>query len=267
MVGNRADLQITYCIGSPIAEIRILSRIRSRLPIFQNYNQMSIFLETAASDSWQLLTPCSSCNTFVHEEAENVGDHVTIILPNLVDRINVSVRDVELFVSNRLVPSPDVTVTHLLIYLFLKNTDTSVTHINNLRLLHTGRQYTVQKIADLMRPLPTLMEVTERFSTFQLFVSLNCPFTPIRYSIDSLLQKTTEEYKEEEEYATTYADTIIRKIRRVRRLSLATVSSRNGPVRTNLNDSTTDFEELDLVHAKPKFRTLRRVFRRRSAVN
>lgn len=243
---------------------------------------MSIYLELSdLEDQWQLLTPCSSCNTLVGAESSDASfsrsdpqpTQITIILPNLIDRITISIDDVKEFVADRLSSSPDVTVTHLLIYLFLRNQDSSISCINNFKLLHTGRQYAVQRQADLVKPLPLLTDIIARFPTFQLFISRYLTSSPIRLSIDALLTMTAEnDYKAPLSPPVTYAESMIRMFKntRRRRSSITSTESRmsSRPTRTRLNDSSTDVDENNLGQTKAKFgRPWKRVFRRHSVAN
>lgn len=248
---------------------------------------MSIYLELYDVDEeWLLLTPCSSCATVVGPQ-DDVGDlnaidssisspisgpsstdQITIILPNLIDRLTFSINDVVHFVSQYLHPCPQVSVTHLLIYLLLQNLDSAVTCINNLKLLHTGKQYSVLTLADLLALLPLLDAITSRFSIFQLFISSNLSSPAITLDIESLLAKTTEISDTTIiPPAVTYAEAMVRSFKRMRR-SLSVVSSasrRASRTLTNsLQDSSTDVEDVEMLLKTKLHRSWRRCFRRAS---
>lgn len=229
-------------------------------------------------DQWQTLLPCSSGYTVVGLAADppisrsvsQFSHHpqLTIILPNLIDRISVSMSDVQLFVEDTTATPCEITMTHFLIYLLLQSTDSSVTCINNLRILHMGRQYSVLLLKDLTKPLPALAEVAAKSCSFQLVVPTSLQSTPITLTIPNLILKTTETSTELDSGApVTYADSMVRIFRKAlrRKLSVSSALSRrsSGPTRTALNGSSTDVEEIDLGQAKPKQRlSWKRVFRR-----
>lgn len=228
---------------------------------------MSIYLEYNGNDEWLLLTPCSSCETYVgphsdpHEDphdptSSDSGDssqlptQLVIIFPNLVDRISIPMEDVATFVDGYLDPSPQITVTHLLIYLHLRNLDSAVTCINNLKLLHTGKQYRVMNVRDLQAPLPPLDEIAARFPIFQLFISPHLTSPAITLDIGKMLAKTAEVLDPADlEPATTYAKAMIKSFKRMRLkrlLAKSLVTRRSSRVlTTSLHGSSTDVEDND----------------------
>lgn len=242
---------------------------------------MSIYLdESEWEDVWHLLTPCDSGNTLVGCETRvalptsNPTPElvpITIILPNLIDRVTVTMEELRAFVALHVSPPPaNITINHLLIYLFLQNQDTSVTCINNLKLLHTGRQYTVQQMSDLRRPSPALAEVMASFPTFQLFLTTILNFPQIRCSVDTLLYKSNHSSRKASlAPPVTYAESMMRILKKTsrRRSSSDPAEPRrpSWPTRTALNDSSTDVDEICLDQTKSKFRRpWKRVFRRQS---
>lgn len=209
------------------------------------------------------LSPCSSCDTYVPTSpAQACPAPLTIICPNLFDRISVNIEDVEQFVALRLHRSVDVTVVHLLIYLFSRNTDPAVTMVNHLRLLHTGKQYAVQRLADLLNSNALLKDVTAQFSTFQL-VKTSAVATPLMLTLDALVARTTlGPAPPPPDVPVTYAEAMVKKIRRFRR-KLSASSIDYVPARTTSRDSTTDIKDVDGRPSKIGI-TLKRVFRRSS---
>lgn len=221
------------------------------------------------TDEPELLTPCSSCSTLV-TEIPNPDDHsvhsptaqITIILPNLVDRITINVVDIENFIL--LYVGTEITVTHLLIYLVSLHIDPGVTCINNLKLLHMGKQYSVLRWADLKLPQPSLAAVILRFSTFQLFISQNLTCPPLMASLDFLVTHSVAGLQVEEDWGSvTYADAMIKIIKKVlrRKLSVSSIEmSRTS--RTSLHDSTTDVDETSRPMLKVR-NSWKRAFRRK----
>lgn len=250
---------------------------------------MSIYLEYNGSDEWLLLTPCSSCETYVgpHDDphdnprdltSSHSGDssqlptQLVIILPNLVDRITIPMEDVATFVEGYLDPCPPVTVTHLLIYLRLRNVDSAVTCINNLKLLHTGKQYRVMNVRDLQAPLPPLHEIAARFPIFQLFISPHLTSPAITLDSEKLLAKTTKVLDPADtEPATTYAQAMIKsfkKMKRKRLLTTSLVTRRSSRIlTTSLHGSSTDVEENDQLVKGALRLSWRKCFHRVSPVH
>lgn len=252
---------------------------------------MSINLLYAENDEWLLLSPCSSCETYVgphdipHEietphssphditinsnPSDSASKQLTIILPNLVDRVTISMGDVEEFVSGHLDPCPQISVTHLLIYLLLRNLDSAVTCINNLKLLHTGKQYRVLTLQELEGPLPPLEEVAARFPTFQLFISPHLASPAISINTGMLLAKTAEGPNTPEMIsATTYAESIVQSFKRMKRKSLVSKNSvgrrSSAVLTTSLQNSSTDVEEKELLPKGSLRRSWRWCLRRSS---
>lgn len=205
------------------------------------------------------LSPCSSCATLVYQEETDAAESAgfTIICPNLIDRITVTNEDLEEFVSDHLGYCRDITVVHLLLYLFSRNVDPDVRAINNLRLLHTGKQFTVQRPIDLQIIKVPLNTVARQFKTFQLVKTLNSTTPPLSMSIQSMVTTTEEPALPKSEPLVTYVESIVKKARRLRRRLSAT---ENAPARTKLRDSETDVEN-DESHSSKFAHSFKRVFK------
>lgn len=222
-------------------------------------------------DIWQLLLPCSSCSTYTSSQLGSQNSRsspqqaVTIILPNLIDRKTVTYDEISSFVEKTISPA-EITMTHLIIYLFLVNSDPTVLGINNLKLLHMGRPYCVHLARDLARPLPSLAEVAAKFPTFQLAVCMSLAGEPIRMNPEQLLMRSIEVSLDAElPPAVTYAELMVRIFKKAsrRKLSVASLETRRSrPTRTELNSSSTDVEEMDLGQKAKLHHSWKRIFRR-----
>lgn len=227
----------------------------------QSFSDHFLRMLESVDEAMETLTPCLSCATLISDrECERDSGTVTIMLPNQVEKLTVQLEDVAAFTHKY--ATVEITTTHLLIYLFSLHLDPSITCINSLRLLHMGKLYSVQKVADLRRPHPLLTSVTQQFSTFQLFFSLNHVAPPLMVTLEFMVTRSDPRMPVDDDNAVTYADAMIRVIKKALRRKLSVTSIEMArPSRISLNDSTTDVE----CEPRMKFRnTWMKVFRKGS---
>lgn len=158
---------------------------------------------------------------------------MTVWHPNLVDKRVVTISEVQNFVFDILKKNVDITILHFLIYLFATSADEDTRCINQLKLLHAGKQYTLQRTSDLSRRSPLLKDVITHFSTFQMFRSdeLRCP--PLTLLASELIEQTTCFYEKScEDAPVTYAEAIYKLIKK----SSAAVKARESNSRNSLGN-------------------------------
>ncbi|KAM9923375.1 hypothetical protein OXX59_005216 [Metschnikowia pulcherrima] len=218
------------------------------------------------SDSWSQYSfapcsPCSSGSTCIYNGSVPAGQSLTIMLPNLIQRFSVTISEIEAFVSNRSHRPVEVTISHLLLYLFATSADPNVEHINNIKLLHRGRPYRIHRVSDLHEKLPSLADVAEQAPTFQLMITPHA-CSPLKMTVDAMLLKlaSTAENTPASSVSVTYAEAMVKLFRNTtRKSSISSVESR--ATRYASRDSGTDVEE-ETPRAKHKFKdSVKRIFR------
>lgn len=199
------------------------------------------------------LSPCSSSETLMTIASLQTPDTESIVntateahspaeptlavwLPNLVDKWDVKVADVENFVASVLNQNVDVTFLHLLIFLYFKLNE-RLECINQVKLLHAGKQYSVLRKSDLSRRMPLLREAAQRYSTFQLFVSNELRCAPFNLLDDELIQQAALYSSHLYDNASvTYAEAIIKLIKRLTASMRTNNHKRTGSVSMADND-------------------------------
>lgn len=136
------------------------------------------------------------------------------MLPNLMETKTIQIEDLEEFAAPYVAPGEDLTTLHLLIYIFAQNWTNNMAHISDIKLIHMGKQYKATRLMDLHSEHPTLQSVAGRFPNFQLFVTPNQVHPPVVLSVDELMERSKAPKVPEEEVPVTYADAMIRLIRR-----------------------------------------------------
>lgn len=216
---------------------------------------MSSILSTLDEVSLALLSPCSSGGTYVESASAR---EITVLLPNQIDKVFVLTEELENFVAANTNTAVDLRVTHLLLYLFAKNVDPSARYINNLKLIHRGRFYTVQRPQELQASLPLISEIVQSSPTFQLFVTQQLKCAPMAMPVREMVQKVAPPDPWDTP-SVTYAEAMVKLIRKTsRRLSISSLAS---ATRSSLRDSATDVE--DDERPSLKFRnSIKRIFKR-----
>lgn len=169
-----------------------------------------------------VLSPCLSTSTFVpgktfpaaRVEEGTALTEIRIMLPNLMETKTIQIEDLEEFAAPYVAPGEDLTTLHLLIYIFAQNWTNNMAHISDIKLIHMGKQYKATRLMDLHSEHPTLQSVAGRSPNFQLFVTPNQVHPPVVLSVDELMERSKAPKVPEEEVPVTYADAMIRLIRR-----------------------------------------------------
>ncbi|QFZ29550.1 hypothetical protein EJF18_60060 [Clavispora lusitaniae] len=183
-------------------------------------------------------------NTLLHEggmAANPAPDSVTIIMPDFISRVSVSMNSIASFVAQYTPQAVEISVTHLLLYTFATHVDDPNLCINHLKLLHLGKQYSIQTLSDLHQPQPPLQSICSRFATFQLFITDNLVSVPLALPMSDLIQRSLHVVRSSDpDRPVTYADAMLRIIRKRsrRKSSVSSVASS----RTS-GASVTDVEE------------------------
>ncbi|GEQ69003.1 hypothetical protein JCM33374_g2673 [Metschnikowia sp. JCM 33374] len=234
----------------------------------------TIDLDTWSQYSFAPCSPCSSGTTCANEGDSPPSDFpppdsnqcITILHPNLIDRFPVAFCDLENFVTGRIGRNVDVTIVHLLIYLFSENLGPPVAHINNLKLLHKGRPFSIQRAYDLSGRSPLIKDLIDRFPTFQLTVTATPVRAPLKMTIDSMLLKASAAVENFQSPSITYAEAVVKMLKgSTRKSSDASLDSRSSPTRYASRDSATDAETEDNEYCRPKTslrNSLKRMFKK-----
>lgn len=222
-------------------------------------------LDSWSQASFAPCSPCSSGSTCVHNAQyvpPTTSDCITVFLPNLVNRISVAVDDLEKFVDDRLDRHVDVTIMHLLVYLFSVNTDPEVTHINDIKLIHKGKPYTIQRMCDLQDRLPRIRDMVAMFPTFQLIISSANVRSPIKVSVDVMLSKMSTAAENDLSPSVTYAEAMVKLFKKLpRKLSIGLLDSQATTARYALRNSATDDEDNVRARCKGKLhKSFKRIF-------
>lgn len=147
-----------------------------------------------------------------------------------MDKRVVTLSEVEKYVRDILKKDADITILHFLIYLFATSPDAETGYINQLKLLHAGKQYTLQRTSDLSRRSPLLKDVATHFSTFQMLRLEELRCSPLTLLVSELMQLTTSFYARScEDAPVTYAEAIYKMIKKSSSsVKTGEAKSRNG---------------------------------------
>lgn len=214
------------------------------------------------------LSPCSSSETLMTlaslqpsnaqsnvtaatEQSVILEPKVVVRLPNLVDKWEVTVAEVEEFVKAALNQDVEVTVLHLLIYLYSRLNE-GPEYINQVKLLHAGKQYNILRKSDLSRRTPLLHEVSAQYATFQLIIADELRCQPLSLLNAELLQQATLYYTQLfEAGSVTYAEALFKLIKKL-----------TASLKTDLSNNRKNTVAPDQVRFKSTFK---RVFKIRPA--
>ncbi|KAF3987773.1 hypothetical protein FT663_03682 [Candidozyma haemuli var. vulneris] len=188
-------------------------------------------------DSLSLLSPCSSTSTIVpgkcfpaaRPSAQPPLSEIKVMLPNLTETKTVEIADLERFVERYIGAGVAVTTLHLLVYLYAQNWTQHMTFVSDIKLLHMGKQYRLTRLMDLHSEHPSLVSVASRFPSFQLFVTPDQVSPAVTLPVQELMARSMAPKVPEEEIPVTYADAVIRMIRRAsHRKSSVTSTTSSG---------------------------------------
>lgn len=171
-----------------------------------------ISLNSVAMASTSSTNSTTTGSAVLHVQAENT---MTVWEPNLVDKRVVTLSEVENYVYDILKERVDITILHFLIYLFATSSEEDREYINQIKLLHAGKQYSIQRMSDLSRRSPLLKDVVSLYSTFQMFRTdeLRCP--PLKLLVSDLMKQTTSFYAIScQDTSATYAEAIYKMIKK-----------------------------------------------------
>lgn len=199
-------------------------------------------------DTLLILSPCLLTSTVVPGKCVPVPerstlelpapDQIKVMLPNLVEAKTIEFSALESFVD-RYLGDVAPTMLHFLTYLFAQNWTNNIVHVSDIKLLHMGKQYRLTRLMDVHGEHPTVLSVASRFPNFQLFVTPEQVNPALTLSVEELMARSTAQKMPEDEIPVTYADVMMRMIRRAlhRKLSVALAGSGNTFSRTNLSSS------------------------------
>ncbi|PSK33697.1 hypothetical protein C7M61_005250 [Candidozyma pseudohaemuli] len=200
-------------------------------------------------ESMLVLSPCLLTSTVVPGKTLPYGETTTrelptpnqlkVMLPNLVETKNVDYASLEAFVSRYLGDDIVPTMLHFLVYLYAQNWNHDMGAVSDIKLLHMGKQYRLTRLMDIHNDHPTVLSVASRFPNFQLFVTPDQVLPPVTLPVEELMARSQASKTPEEEIPVTYADAMMRMIRRAlhRKLSVALAGSGSTVSRTSLSSS------------------------------
>lgn len=121
-----------------------------------------------------------------------------------------------------------------------------------------GKHYGVRTLSDLSQPQTLLLQLCHTFPTFQLMYSPNLVSVPLNLPVGDLVRRTSHVVfpRADSDKAVTYADAMLKLIRKSLRRKLSVVSM--DSTRTVLRESGSDVED---AGCGTKQRSWKRMFR------
>lgn len=191
--------------------------------------------ETGAAGSKQisnqLFKPETLTNDFTDDEGDDDDVELTLVNATTSAKSLVKMTHIVRFANNALrklestgdcpaITADTVTANHLVIYVFahfcvLAPLQTA-SYINHIRLLHLGKSFSINSMADLTLPSPCLASLNLRHSPcFHFLVCL--PDRALAMSPENLVLQTMMTEGPLKESSVTYSDAIVKKLRRLRK--------------------------------------------------